>query len=82
MVNVLYADTNSGQVIGLGGNGQSSLSLNVRYVHHLSLYCNMYTYSGNCIQEGSVGFPIFSLITLLTLITLIVLQSRSYMKAR
>ena len=44
--------------------------------------CNMYTCSGNCIQERSAGFPMFSLITLLTLIILIVLQPRSYIKAR
>ena len=44
--------------------------------------CNMYTCSGNCIQERSAGFPMFSLITLLTLISLIVLQPRSYIKAR
>ena len=48
---------------------------------HLGL-CNMYTCSGNCIQERSAGFPMFSLITLLTLISLIVLQPRSYIKAR
>ena len=45
-------------------------------------FCNMYTCSGNCIQERSAGFPMFSLITLLTLISLIVLQPRSYIKAR
>jgi len=44
--------------------------------------CNMYTCSGNCIQERSAGFPMFSFITLLTLISLIVLQPRSYIKAR
>ena len=44
--------------------------------------CNMYTCSGNCIQERSAGFPMFSLITLLTLISLIVLQPQSYIKAR
>ena len=44
--------------------------------------CNMYTCSGNCIQERSAGFPIFSFITLLTLISLIVLQPWSYIRAR
>jgi len=44
--------------------------------------CNMFTCSGNCIQERSAGSPMFSLITLLTLISLIVLQPRSYIKAR
>jgi len=45
-------------------------------------YFNMYTCSGNCIQERSAGFAMFGLITLLTLISLIVLQPRSYIKAR
>jgi len=44
--------------------------------------CNMYACSGNCIQERSAGFPMFSLIILFTLISLIVLQPRSYNKAR
>ena len=44
--------------------------------------CNMYTCSGNCIQERSAGYPMFNLITLLTLISLIVLQPRGYIKAR
>ena len=44
--------------------------------------CNMYTCSGNCIQERSAGFPMFGLITLLTLISLIVLEPRSYIKAQ
>ena len=44
--------------------------------------CNMHTYSGNCIQERSAGFPMFSLITLVTLISLIGLQPRSYIKAQ
>jgi len=46
------------------------------------LYCNMYTCSGNCIQERSAGFPMFSLIILFILISLIGLQPRSYIKAR
>lgn len=37
-MNVLYADMNSGLVRGLGGKGQSLLSLNVRYVHHTLPY--------------------------------------------
>jgi len=47
---------------------------------NISAYCNMYTCSGNCIQEQSAGFRVFGLITLLTLTSLNVLQPWSYIK--
>jgi len=64
-------------------DSEYTMKLQVLYygIQWVIQYCNMYTCSGNCIQERSAGFPMFSLITLLTLISLIVFQPRSYIKA-